>query len=359
MSSKYGRFAGAAMLSASVLLAQPAFAAETITLTFVSGFPPAATFVGAFVNGYVTAVDEALAKSGKYRIQWNLAHSGQIAKPRGELEAVQQQLGDMASIPTAFHLDRVPLHKVPYATPFTTSSPEQVGSTILALAKDFPELNKAWTALNQRELGLTANVDNYVLISKSSLKTLGDLRGKKVGAAGPNLPWLSGTGAAGVSTNLADAYNSLNTGIYDAMIAWGQAMGGFKLCEPAPYTLDAGLGAASMHSLTINNQTWEKLPAEVRDILAAKAMTWSDAQIKLLVDGGKSGIELCKKDYKLVYSEMDAAERKKWAMSLPPLALDWAKDADAAGLPGKRFLTAYMDSMRAAKQPVARHWDRE
>ena len=338
----------------------PAGAAETIKLTYLTGFPPAATFIGAFVNSVVPAVDAELAKGGKYKIEWNLAHSGQVVKPRGELEALQQGLGDIGNVPTPFHADKLPYFKIAYVTPFTTEDPAVVSGVTSELGKAFPEQDAQWTSFGVTALGLTTTVENYVLMSKTPLTKFSDLKGLKVGAVGPNLMWVEGTGAAGVSTTMADFYNSLQSGIYTVTMAFAQAAGAFKLCEPAPYMLDAGIGAAGVHGLVVNLASLKKMPDEVRAAIAKHAATtWNEAQSKLLFEGAKGGIDLCTEKYNLKVTKLDAADRKKWAMGLPPLGLDWAKEMDAAGRVGTKYLAGYMDRMRAARQPVARNWDRE
>ena len=52
-------------------------------------------------------------------------------------------------------------------------------------------------------------------------------------------------------------------------------------------------------------------------------------------------------------------ERRKWAMSLPNIAQDWAAEQEKRGLPGKKFLAAYMDALRAAGEKPVRNWDKE
>ena len=339
---------------------QPLHAQETIKIAAISGYPPPATWVGAFTKAFVTSVDADLAKGGKYKIAWNLAHSGQIAKPRGEFEAVESGLGEIGLIPAPFHADKIPLYNTPYVTPFTNDGdPGAVTEAYEMLQAKFPAFAADMKKFNQVQFGVTDNVDNYILLSSAPLRTLADLKGKKVGAAGPNLPWVVPTGAAGVSTNLADAYNSLSTGIYDAMIVWRQAMGAFKLCEPALHMLDAGLGAASVIPLTVNSDFWAGLPGEVKTAMTTASKKWSDAQIKLVLDGAAIGLNRCKTDLKTVATDMAPEERAKWAKGMAPLALDWAKLQNANGYPATAILTAYMDFMRADNQPVTRNWDKE
>lgn len=354
-----GAIALAAGFAMTALLPSAASAQENIKLTFITGFPIFSTFVSAFVEGYAPAVDAALAKTGNYKIEWNMAHSGQIVKPRGELEGVELGLGDIGDVTTPFHLDRVPLYRLAYVTPFTTKDPALLTAVHKTLQNKFPQFDQSWRVLNQLQVGMTAVVDNYLLISSTPMKKLSDIKGKKIGAAGPNLPWVTPIGAAGVQADLVTAYNSLSTGIYSGMIIWMQVSGAFKLCEPAPFALDAGLGAASIHSLNFNLDKWNSLPDEVKQALTGAGGAWNKMQIDRLVGGTAAMRQRCEKDFGMQYTRMDPQERLKWAKSMPNLAKQWAKEMNDKGLPGTQILSLYMDEMRAAKQPLARHWDRE
>ena len=241
-----------ALATTLTMLGGAAHAQKSINVTFISGLPPVTTVVGAAVDAFVPTIDETLAKSGKYKINWNLAHSGQIVKPRGELEALESGLGDVGIVVTAFHADKAPLYEIAYKTPFTTQDLDLVARTVKQLQDQFPEFQAGWKRFNQMSLHPTGTVENYVLISAKPILTLDDIKGRKIGAAGPNLPWVLAVGAAGVQTNVGSAYNSLSTGIFDNMLAWKQAMGAFKLCEPAPYMIDPQLGAVQTGGLNVN-----------------------------------------------------------------------------------------------------------
>jgi hypothetical protein len=56
---------------------------------------------------------------------------------------------------------------------------------------------------------------------------------------------------------------------------------------------------------------------------------------------------------------MSAADRKAWARDMPNVAKDWAASLEKKGMPGKAILSAYMDAMRGAGQPILRQWDKE
>ena len=182
---------------------------------------------------------------------------------------MESGIGDIGIVVTAFHADKVPLYDVALKTPFTTKVIALVLATTAKMEAQFPAFGKTWATFNQVPLGPSGTVDNYMLWSKTPIKHLADIKGRKVGAAGPNLPWVIAAGAAGVQTNLADAYNSLSTGIYEALMVWRQAAGAFKLCEPAPYVIDADPGAVNAFSLNVNQDVWDGLPDEIKNALRA------------------------------------------------------------------------------------------
>ena len=279
------------------------------------------------------AVDAQLAKTGNYKIDWNLAHSGQIVKPRGELEGLETGLGDIGIVVTAFHADKVPLYEVSYKTPFTTQNMDLVSRTTKALEEKFPQYQARWKEFNQTSLYPTGSVDNYLVISKTPITSLSDLKGRKVGAAGPNLPWVTAIGAAGVQTNLADAYNSLNTGIYDNMVVWAQAAGAFKLCEPAPNMLHAGLGAIQSNILNANLDSLAAMPDEVRQAILDNAETWHVANEKIVVGAAKAMLDRCRKDFGLKETTLSDPDRRTWAFAIPNIAKEWATKLDASRVP--------------------------
>ena len=56
--------------------------------------------------------------------------------------------------------------------------------------------------------------DDYGLGTKFPWTKMEELKGVKIGAAGPNLPWLDYAGASKVQTNLNEVYNALQSGVF-------------------------------------------------------------------------------------------------------------------------------------------------
>lgn len=348
----------ATIAAVSALLATPAMAQKTINLTAIDGYPPKASWVREFINFYIPAIDKELAAKGNYKIQWNQAWSGQIAKTRHVLEGLQKGLGDIGIVTTVFHAGRVPLQNLSFVIPFVSADPVLSSRTMDEMAETFPEFKAAWKPFNQIYLTNGCVLDSYQMFTKEPINQLSDFDGKKIAGAGVNLRYLQGLGAAGVPGSLVSFYNKLKTGVVSGAMLWPEAVGQFKIVEVAPYMLKADLGAACSKSITVNADSWKKLPAEVQQALAKNAIGYRDQMSTQALAKGKGAQENFVKAGGTV-RVLSAEERTAWAKSMPNVAKEWAESLEEKGIPGKKILAAYMDKMRAANQPIMRHWDRE
>lgn len=341
-----------------MLFAAAASAQQTIQLTAIDGYPPRSLWIKTFVEYFIPQVDKELAKTGKYKIRWNQAWGGQIVKPRRVFQGLQKGLGDIGIVTSVFHHDKVPLQAVAYVSPFVTTDPALLAKTIDELAKKFPAYKQAWAKYNQVYLTNLAVLDSYQMFFKEPIKDLAGFKGKKVGSAGINLRYLQNTGAAGVPNSAVNYYNMIKTGTIDSSMLWAEGAVTFKLVEVAPYMLKADIGTANSKSITMNANSWKRLPKEVQDVIRKVAIGYRDYTEQKVAEVSKTAYdEFQKRGGKII--EMSATERERWAKSMPNVAKDWANDWEKKGYPAKAVLKAYMDTMRAAKQPILRHWDRE
>ncbi len=332
--------------------------AETISLTAVSGYSPVASWVHMFQAYFMPEVDRRLAeRGGDYDIAWTEGFSGTVVKPRGEFEAIETGIGDIGIVVTPFHVDKLPLYNVAFVTPFVTDDLPLVVRTIDSLTARFPEMQQSWDQYNQVYLAATGTVDTYQVVTATPIRALADFDGMKIGGAGPNLLWLEGIGATGVNSTLAEWYNGIKNGIYEGCIVWAEAAGNFKLYEVAPYYLKADLGAVNSFAVTVNKDVWDTLPAVVQEVLRDVAIDYRDESAKFVVDTATKGMQAYTDNGGEIL-ELAQDQRKQWANALPDIAGAWADDLESQGLPGRAILEAYMDSMRAADQPIYRDWDR-
>jgi TRAP-type C4-dicarboxylate transport system substrate-binding protein len=355
--TKIGIAAGA--LAVAVLVGGPAAAQQQLRLTIVSGNAPAFTPIGAAIEAFIPKVNELLAKSNKYKINWVQGFAGSIVKPRGELEGIEAGLGDVGIVPGPFYADKMSLFQVGYHTPFTTKDLDISTAGMNDLLAKFPEMTQQMQKFKQIPLRMAGVGDNYVIFSRREIGKFADLKGMKIAAVGANQPWVAAAGAIPVATELATQYNALQTGVFEGIVLWQQAFTAFRMCELAKYRLNVDFGSVSPIALTVNSGVWNKFPDEVKSAFREAATHWSTESDRRIKANSEAGRQRCEKEHGMKTVELSSEDRRAWAMAMPNVAQAWAKRGDAAGLPGSKMLTAWMDYMRDRKQPVVRHWDRE
>ena len=343
----------------AVLLAAPAAQAQkTISLTAVDGYPPRALQVRTFLAYLIPEVDKRLAKSGEYKIAWNKAFAGQIVKVRHVMTGMQKGLGDIGVVTSVFHQDKVPMQAVAYVTPFVTADPVLLSRTVDELAEQFPAMKEAWMKYNQVLLSSFSVIDTYQMFFRNRITKLEQFKGLKIAGAGINMRYLTGTGATPVIGSMVHYYNKFKTGAIDGSMLWTDAAVAFKLVEGAKFMLKADIGTANSKALTMNAGAYKRLPGAVRDVIHAVSADYRDHTAQQAInDADKAYANYKAKGGEII--QMSQAARENWAKTMPNIAKDWAGKLDKQGLPGTKLMSAYMDKMRAAKQPIIRHWDKE
>jgi TRAP-type transport system periplasmic protein len=351
------RYVAACACALGFLLFAPALRAETIKLTFASGLPPVVPTTKTIVNTFLPAVNKELEAAGsKNRVEWNVAVAGSLAKLNAILDVTRDGLADVSELFTVFEPVRLPLESVGFATPFTSSDYRIASLAVDQMNKTMPAMEKEWTKHNLVYLTGYSN-DYYVIMAKKPITSIEDMKGLKIGVAGVNMNWLKGTGAVGVLTSFATAYNDMKTGVFDATIA--PLVGGtnIKLPEVAPYIVKVDLGAAFAGTIVVNKTRWDQLPDDVKVAMKKAAATFQAAYFDEL-DKDVANVYGRLKKAGATVLDFPNSERVKWAHELPPIGLEWAQGVEAKGLPGKTVLKDYLDYQRKHSVVLIRDWDK-
>lgn len=331
--------------------------ADTFNATIAAGHPPVFRWVKMLDEVFIPEVTKTLEGS-EHKVNFTGQYGGSIAGVGEELEAVEAGLAELGICSSLFDPAKLAVQNVTYYTPFVSDDVRTVGALMHRLQLDDERMQKSWNDNGVTYLGAPVVIDDYLLMSKFPVDSLADLDGKKIGAPGPALNWLSGTGAVGVSGNLTTYYNEIKTGVFDGVIVFASAALPGKLFEVAPYITRAGLGAQYSGSICANTDWWEALPTEVREAITAaldKTGEWYVSNLESAVAGA---FETMAANGAII---KDAPEdmRMAWAKVMDNAAKNWASDLDSKNIPGTDILKLYMDEMRAQGATPLRDWDKE
>lgn len=347
------------LLVAAVLMTATAAAAqnvETIRLTIASSHPPVIPWVAAMKNTVVAKTNKALeAKGSKYRIEWNEAYGGVLYNFENTLEAVEQGITDFGWVGTLWEPAKMPLQNIMYATPFTNNDPDLAVKVMDDLMAKNPAFQQEWARQKVIYLSPTTS-DSYQLFTKFPVKTLADLKGRKILAAGAVGTWVEALGATFVNSGIPAMYNALQTGVGEGVALIPSGAIPIKLHEVAPYVTYVNLGAVTFGAFAVNKQRWDSLPKEVRDVLLPIAREYAAENIRIVKDREAKGLERIKKEGAKI-STLPEDERKRWADQMPNLAKNWVDAQEKKGIPARQIMKDYMAAMRAAGAKPARNWD--
>lgn len=350
---KYSISKAVGAVLATMLTAAPVLA-DNFTFRIGSGHPKGpAPYVTTMSDFFAVEVKNRVEAQTDHTVTFVEAYGGSIAGVAETLESVQQGILDFGGYCICFEPSKLFLHNFPYYLAF---GPQKSSDAIAAAKVVYDENPWLKTVLedeyDQVFLGLGV-WDNYHLGTTFEWDKISDLKGVKVGGAGPNLAWLEYIEAIPVQSTLPEGYLALKTGVYDGWLMVPSAYNGFKFYEPAPnYTL-IGFGAMPVIALTANKAKMDSLPEDVRNIILEVGAEWeaqNGATMDKVQDFGLGKLAENGANIKTLPESV----REEWAQSLAGFPKAQAAEANGRGLPGTAVMQSYINAAKGVghKWPV-------
>lgn len=327
-------------------VATPALA-DNFTLRIGAGHPQGPTpYVNTMSDFFAAEVSKRVAEQTDHKVTFIEAYGGSIAGVADTLESVQQGILDIGAFCICFEPSKMFLHNFPYYMAFGPQKSSDAIAAARAVYDSTPWLKEVMLdEYGQRFLGLGV-WDNYHLGTKDEWTTIDDLKGVKIGGAGPNLPWLDYIESIPVQSTLPEGYLALKTGVYNGWLMVPSAYNGFKFYEPAPYYKLIGFGAMPVIMMTMNERKLASLPEDVRDIILEVGAEWEEANGAAMDAVQASGLKQLAENGAII-QELPEAVRIEWAQSLAEFPKLQAADAAKRGLPAYEVMQGYIDAAKA------------
>lgn len=338
--------AGAVFALAFTVAAQPSLA-DTFSFRIGSGHPKGpAPYVTTMSDFFAAEIKRRVGEETDHKAEFIEAYGGSIAGVAETLESVQSGILDFGGFCICFEPSKMFLHNFPYYLAF---GPQQSSDAILAARVVYdqnPWLKQVMEdEFDQVFLGLGV-WDNYHLGTQDDWSTIADLKGMKIGGAGPNLPWLEYVDAIPVQSTLPEGYLALKTGVYTGWLMTPSAYNGFKFYEPAPYYTKIGFGAMPVIMLTANKKKMDSLPDDVRKIIVEVGKQWEAKNGEAMDASQAFGLAKLAENGAII-KEIPDFIREEWAQSLADFPKVQTAEAESRGLPGMKVMQSYIDASSA------------
>jgi TRAP-type C4-dicarboxylate transport system substrate-binding protein len=348
------RILGAVCAGALLATALPGVATE-YRMTAGSSHPPVLPWTAPIKDLVVPESNKILKQLGlPDTIKWTEAYGGALYDFNNTLEGVGDGLADIGWVGSLWEPVKQPLQNVAYYSPFVTGDFRALMHVQNLLIEQVPAFAAEWTKHNTVFLGAQV-ADTYHLVTKFPVKSIEDLKGRKLLAPGAIASRVQGLGVTAVDAGLPVFYNMLQTGVADGAVILITGVLPFKLHEVAPYITKVDLGAVFSGALAMNKKTWDSLPPHMKVLFKMLGREFAMRCTELVAQREAGAWAALSKNPKVTVTELPQAEREKWAKALLDVAGDWARrNGDA----GRQVLKIFMEEARKQGAKPLRDWDK-
>lgn len=271
------------------LLAMPAAAVE---YTFGS-WPPAGDYMNRVA---LPAAFQSIAKDLNNAVTWKLVPGGQLADPKGTFQAVQDGLMHGGLGISTYVPNLIPSVNAVYST--VVFGDDTVGASAAAL--ETVTLNCPSCIEELKKINAIAasawNSSPYQLACTAPIRSLADLKGKRVRATGGNAELMTMLGATPVAATLVEAVGLLQRGGLDCQFGVHAWLKIFGYADFAKNVIDYPLGLTGPAVNIWNRETILKLtPDQQKSFLRNMARVSAGMSIGFFVKENNEMLEDIKK----------------------------------------------------------------
>ena len=282
------------------------------------------------------------------RVKVNLHHGGVLGSSRAVLNDVRGGVYHVGLLVDAYYYD-TPLFKLligelPFALPGPTVATKVMNEFLDKHAKD------VFDELKVRNMGVFVS-DAYVMFSTKPIRTLEDMKGKKLRAAGK--AWVQIAkhwGAVPVPMQPEEAYTALERGTIDVMQYSPTGALGWKYYEPAPYVIKTE-APIIVGGLIMNKAFYDKLPDDLKKMFDEELNL---ALAKMVVEnyekGASEALDKMSQAFKASgrgeVITLSREELAKFVARTEPEWAAWVKEANRRGYPGDAMMADFKVIMK-------------
>ncbi len=209
-------------------------------------------------------------KNSKGRIKISRFYSSALHKVGEHLPAVRDGISELSLISYGYYPAYVPISRGTEWYFRGCNHSDTLLYVMRDLYKEFKPLRDEWEKKNNCKVLYFTNWDYCPFLMKKPMKTVADLKGKKIRGYGIGSDTVQRLGGTGMPIVAAEVYTSLQRGILDGVFAYCFITAyRAKLHEQAPYIVETGAGAHAPTAVVMNLDLWKSLDPELKAVFEA------------------------------------------------------------------------------------------
>lgn len=303
--------------------------AEEITLSYSTFVPP--THIQAKLSkSWCEEVEKRT--NGRVKVQF---YPGQtLAKAPQTYEAILDGIADVGYSALAYTQGRFPVMAT-MDLPFGYPS----GVVATEVANKLYEKMKPEEFSKTKVMFFTAHGPGYIHTREKPVKTLEELKGKRIRSTGMSASVVEALGATPVSMAMPDAYQAIQRGVVDGSIHPVEANKGWNLGEVLDYVTITDASAYTTNFFVVmSKEKWNAIDPKDQEIIEEINEKWARKHGKAWDTSDKKGMEFFKnKGGKVV--KLDKKENQRWNEQVAPVIGRYKKTLDEKGFDGDAIIS--------------------
>lgn len=319
-------FVCASLLLAFYLLRPEKAYASVIELRYAN-FPAPATFPCVQMERWAREVEKRTG--GKVKVK--TYPGGTLLDAKGMFDGVVAGLADIGCFCPSYHPGMFPLIEA-MDLPIGWPNTKVASLTLLRLYQKWQpkELDKV------KVLTMFTCAPMHIA-SKVPIKTLADMKGVELRAAGASVPYLRALGATPVGMPMSDVPEALQKGLIKGYLSSLEVLKDYKFAEYCRHVTYLGDSIVTF-AVIMNKKSWEALPKDVQklfDEMAEEQSLWTGTYMD---DYIKEVVDWTIKTYNVQYYALPESDVAKKRELVKPLFDEYVVRAKGKGIPADEVL---------------------
>ncbi len=177
------------------------------------------------------------------------------------------------------------------------------------------------------------------LFTREPVRSLEDLQGMKIRVAGINVETLALLGADPLAMDQSEAYEALMRGMVEGNLAPVEVLQGWSQAEVTDYVTMTPFLYNAVFFVTMNQQKWDALPADLQDIfLAVNERFLTEVAAGLWDMQNERALAWAVEETGQEVITLSPEEQARWIEIIEPLQQDFVDRMNELGLPGQEIL---------------------
>jgi len=277
---------------------------------------------------------EKLEADSKGKLTLRIFSSGTLLKQTQEWDGLQKGMADIVYGVRMGTAGREFSEKMSIFSAGANSA-SMGGKIVSDVYNEFPEYRDEWKSV--KLLWLSAAGPNVIHTSKP-VRKIEDMKGLQIrtAPAASSIEIMKALGAAPAAMAMSETFMAIQKGTVDGALGPYDVLKDFRLADVCRYTTDANLFVLLGHYVAMNQNAYNKLPADLKKVLD-DSVAWARQDSWKMYDAEDDAAEEFAKSKGHEFIKLSPAERARWTAAIKPILDKTAAELDAKGYPGTKL----------------------